>query len=174
MGRSPTLLAAIFEIQKNTFSQLRAWNLPISIKNKNEVGLYELMDRFEQLFDGYQQKPVDPKRKIVFIDTVADGRTFKVIDNMLSLMDKSAEFVGFADDSRRAESVLGHWRLRSSYRVYPVSSAYSYELGLLKNLAPYEPHAMDSANYPMDPVIPGPVRPLFHQLLKGLMQTGEF
>lgn len=148
MGRSPTLMAALAEVQKVYFGDLRAWILPVSLKNQSAVSPRLLKARFDSVFSTYRgRSKTTPARTLVFIDVVASGRTFLTLDRLISDSGQKAVLVGMASEPAALEQVLKASQVQTPYTLLPVSESYMMDLGHQKIFAPFGSHEIESESY---------------------------
>ncbi|HAG92335.1 MAG TPA: hypothetical protein DCL41_10700 [Bdellovibrionales bacterium] len=132
VGRSPALLAAYLEVQKMLFPRIQSWTLPISLKGQRDIPREQLKDRFEKMMSSYGISSTG--RIKVFIDFVADGKTFKTLDLLLSETGIDGEF--FAFSHFKPDFGLERLNHKSSWARIPLE----VEIGIneVKWIAPYK------------------------------------
>lgn len=147
VGRSPSLLAAYLDVQKEVYADLHSWVLPISLKNDLEdVRLPVVLDRFNRVSDAFRPQDYQnaPQRKRVYIDLVATGRTFAALDRLVSLTGQFGDFVGYSFQPEHAKELFQELHLNAPLTLLRISIQLEFNTGEIKGLAPYSPLKIES------------------------------
>lgn len=165
VGRSPTLLAALVEVHKEIFPNLSGWILPLSLKNESEVSLGLLTVRFENLFRLFRPRTATSEKTLVFIDTVAGGRTFAALDRLLTATGRRGVFVGFSNATLDAHETLERMNLTHPFTIVPTPESYNLNVGQFKVYAPYASQAIEERDYHIVHKQPPQVLPPYKALI---------
>lgn len=167
VGRSLTMFYAYLKVQALMYPKLKAWVLPISLKDERSISDAEYLKRFEDVFYRFRGARDLGSRKIVFIDYVDTGRTMIALDWILRRAGIESELAGVTDNPFMVREILGVTEPSSmrALELFPISLQMQLDIGSDRWYAPYPQGRIQDADFDPASLQPENVEPRFTEVL---------